>query len=113
MVITGQKPVKKSKQGRFQVLDILSMMKPVTKFSTSLIDAARVASTIAHAIMVAEDEKPGAVHIELPEDVAREEAGEEYQPIVFEKIRRPVADEKAIASIKTYLESAYRPIILI
>ena len=74
MVITGQKPIKKSKQGRFQVIDVVSMMKPVTKFTTTLIDASRVASTVAHAIMMAEDEKPGAVHIELPEDIAAEDA---------------------------------------
>ena len=58
LVITGQKPIKKSKQGRFQVIDVVSMMKPVTKFTTSLIDASRVATTIAHAIHTAEDEKP-------------------------------------------------------
>ena len=58
MVITGQKPIKKSKQGRFQVIDIVSMMRPVTKFTTSIVDASRVASTIAHAIITAEQEKP-------------------------------------------------------
>jgi acetolactate synthase-1/2/3 large subunit len=58
MVITGQKPLKKSKQGRFQVLDIVGMMKPVTKYSTSVVDGARVASTVAHAFLTAASEKP-------------------------------------------------------
>ena len=31
MMITGQKPIKKSKQGRFQILDVCSMMSPITK----------------------------------------------------------------------------------
>lgn len=112
MVITGQKPIKKSKQWRFQVLDVVGMMKPITKFSTSIIDAARVSSTIAHAITIAEDEKPGAVHIELAEDIARDDASE-YQPIVFDKMRRPVPDEKAIQSIVSYLRKAHRPMILV
>lgn len=112
MVITGQKPIKKSKQWRFQVLDVVSMMKPITKFSTSIIDAARVSSTIAHAITVAEDEKPWAVHIELAEDIARDDASE-YQPVVYDKIRRPIADDKAMQSIVWYLEKAHRPMILV
>ena len=70
LVITGQKPIKKSKQGHFQIIDVVSMMKPVTKYTTSIVDGTRVPSTMSHAIMCAESEKPGAVHIELPEDIA-------------------------------------------
>lgn len=112
MVITGQKPVKKSKQGRFQVIDIVSMMKPITKFTTSLIDASRVASTVTHAIMMAEEEKPGAVHIELPEDVASEDATL-YQPLQLLPVRRPIPDIKAVSQFFSLLESAERPMILI
>jgi acetolactate synthase-1/2/3 large subunit len=112
LVITGQKPVKKSKQGRFQVIDVVSMMKPITKFTTSLIDASRVATTIAHAIHTAEDEKPWAVHIELPEDIAREDA-HGYTPFTFEKIRRPIPDDKAIAQLISSLETAKTPVLLI
>jgi len=35
MMVTGQKPVKKSKQGRFQILDVVEMMKPITKYAVS------------------------------------------------------------------------------
>lgn len=112
LVITGQKPVKKSKQGRFQVIDVVSMMKPVTKFTTSLIDASRVATTIAHAIHTAEDEKPWAAHIELPEDIAREDA-HGYTPFVYEKTRRPIPDDKAILQLIQRLEQAQHPCILI
>jgi len=112
MVITGQKPVKKSKQWRFQVIDVVSMMKPVTKFTTSLIDASRVSTTIAHAIHTAEDEKPWAVHIELPEDIAREDA-HGYKPFTYDKTRRPIPDDKAIHNVISQLEHAKRPCILI
>ena len=33
LMITGQKPIKTSKQGRFQVIDIVDMMRPITKFT--------------------------------------------------------------------------------
>jgi acetolactate synthase-1/2/3 large subunit len=88
------------------------MMKPITKFTTSLIDASRVATTIAHAIHTAEGEKPGAVHIELPEDIAREDA-HGYTPFTFEKIRRPIPDDKAIAHLISYIETAKTPVLLI
>ncbi len=88
------------------------MMKPITKFTTSLIDVSRVTTTVAHAIHTAEDEKPWAVHIELPEDIAREDA-HGYTPFVYEKTRRPVPDDKAIAQLITHLETAHRPILLI
>lgn len=112
MVITGQKPVKKSKQWRFQVIDVVSMMKPVTKFTTSLIDASRVATTIAHAIHTAEDEKPWAVHIELPEDIAREDA-HGYTPFTYQKTRRPVPDDKAIDQLIERIGQAKRPLLLV
>ena len=58
LVITGQKPIKKSKQGQFQIIDVVGMMKPITKFSTTLIDPSRTAATVAHALSLAEAEKP-------------------------------------------------------
>lgn len=112
LVITGQKPIKRSKQGRFQVIDVVAMMKPVTKFTTTIVDAARVPSTIAHALRKAKTERPGAVHIELPEDIAGESA-EGFEPIILEKIRRPIPDPKAIASIIAKLEKAKTPLLLI
>jgi len=112
IVITGQKPIKKSKQGRFQVIDVVGMMKPVTKYSTSIVDASRVASTLAHAFLTAESERPGAVHIELPEDIAGEKASDS-DPIVSEKVRRPVIDDKALTSLIKKIEQAQRPMILV
>jgi acetolactate synthase-1/2/3 large subunit len=58
MVITGQKPIQKSKQGQFQIIDVVGMMKPITKFSTSIVSPSKVAYTVNNAIRIAEDEKP-------------------------------------------------------
>lgn len=113
LVITGQKPIKHSKQWKFQVIDVVSMMKPVTKFSTVIVDGARVPSLLAHSFMIAEDEKPWAVHLELPEDIAAEMVADEFKPIIQEKVRRPIPDEKAIQAIISKLESASRPMILV
>ena len=113
LVITGQKPIKQSKQGKFQVIDVVGMMKPVTKYASVIVDGARVPSLLSHAFVTAESEKPGAVHLELPEDIAGEMVDDHFAPIEFEKIRRPVPGHKAIASIISKLESAKHPMILV
>jgi len=113
LVITGQKPIKHSKQGKFQVIDVVWMMKPVTKFSSVIVDGARVPSLLSHAFALAEAEKPGAVHLELPEDIAGEMIDDDYSPIKFEKIRRPVPDTKAIQKVIAKLEKAKKPMILV
>ena len=69
LVITGQKPIRQSKQGKFQIIDVVGMMKPVTKLSASIVDGVRIPSMVAHALTTAEEERPGAVHLELPEDI--------------------------------------------
>lgn len=111
LVITGQKPIKRSKQGKFQIIDVVGMMKPITKLSDTLVSADRVPSTLYHAIRVAEQERPGAVHLEFPEDIAEEESN--IPPITWEKVRRPTPDDKSIKSLIEAVEQAKSPIILI
>ena len=72
LMVTGQKPIKKSKQGRFQILDVVAMMDPITKFTHQLASADNIPSRVREAYRLAEEEKPGAVHLELAEDVADE-----------------------------------------
>lgn len=113
LVITGQKPIKHSKQGKFQVIDVVGMMTPVTKFSSVIVDGARVPSLLSHALHTAESEKPWAVHLELPEDIAGEMISDDFAPIISEKIRRPVAESKTIQLVIQKLVSAKHPMILI
>ncbi len=72
MMITGQKPIRKSKQGQFQIVDVVGMMKPITKFTTQITDGATIPKLIRDAVASAESERPGPVHFEFPEDVARD-----------------------------------------
>ena len=111
MMITGQKPIKKSKQGRFQIVDIVEMMKPLTQFTRQVVDANKVPGLVREAIRIAEEERPGAVHIELPEDVAAEEG--ESTPYEINEVRRPGADKRAIDRAAEMICAAERPLILI
>ena len=115
IVITGQKPQNHSKQGAFQIIDVVWMMKPVTKHTTSIVSWERIPYILENAFRIAEEEKPWAVHLELPEDIAAEEVADEYAIVDLwvKKIRRPVADYKAIPELISELEKAKTPIILI
>lgn len=114
IIITGQKPIRTSKQGRFQVIDVVSMMKPITKYAYTIVDGARISSTLAHAFQLATQERPGAIHIELPEDIAGHDVPSQYAtPISSGKIRRPEIDEKQLTQLVDLLQDAKRPMILV
>jgi acetolactate synthase-1/2/3 large subunit len=111
LVITGQKPVKTSKQGRFQVIDVVDMMRPITKYTTQVVSGDRIPSVIREAFRLAHDERPGAVHIELPEDIAAETTTTALIPASI--VRRPIAEYKAITHAVDMIEQANSPILLI
>jgi len=111
MMITGQKPIKKSKQGRFQILDVVAMMGPITKYTHQMASSDNIPSRVREAIRLAEEEKPGAVHIELPEDIADEHT--DSLPIKRTVARRPAADSKAVAEAVRRIQDAKSPILVI
>ena len=111
LVITGQKPVRASKQGRFQIVDVVRMMEPITKWAASIPSAGRIPSMVHEAIKLSESERPGATHLELPEDIAEETS--DALPIPWTKVRRPVPDEKAIAQAIDAVERAHSPLIIV
>ncbi|WP_257548662.1 acetolactate synthase large subunit [Sphingopyxis sp. DBS4] len=111
MMITGQKPIKKSKQGRFQILDVVAMMGPITKYTHQMASSDNIPSRVREAFRLAEEEKPGAVHIELPEDIADEHT--ESLPLKRSHSRRPTADVKSIREAVKALENAKSPVLVI
>jgi acetolactate synthase-1/2/3 large subunit len=111
LMITGQKPIKTSKQGRFQILDVVHMMGPITKFTHQLASAENIPARVREAFRVAQEEKPGASHLELPEDVARETTN--AAPIPKSQSRRPVPDQKSVRIAVKRIEAAVSPLLVI
>ncbi len=111
MMITGQKPIKSSKQGRFQILDVVAMMRPLTKFTHQMASSDNIPSRVREAFRLAQEEKPGAVHIEFPEDIADEMT--ESRPIKASFNRRPSADAKAVHAAVKRIEAARSPLLVI
>ncbi len=111
MMITGQKPILRSKQGHFQIVDMVRMFKPVTKYAEQIKHGDRIPAMVREAFRQAESERPGAVHLELPEDIAAEQTS--LNPIPVEKTRRPDANEKAVNKALEAIVAAKNPLILV
>ncbi|NWF55436.1 MAG: acetolactate synthase large subunit [Syntrophaceae bacterium] len=109
--ISAQKPRRKNWQGKFQLLDVPGIMNPVTKKTISISDPDRIPTVVRNAFKTAEAERPGAVHLELPEDVAEEEttAGVQRRG----EVRRPLADSRAIERAGEMIAKAQNPLIIL
>jgi acetolactate synthase-1/2/3 large subunit len=111
MMITGQKPVKSSKQGQFQIIDVCDMMQSITKYTRQIVSGDSIPSRVRESFRLAEGERPGAVHLELPEDIADEQTDEPLIPASMH--RRPTAEAKGVALAVAMIEAAKQPLLLI
>lgn len=111
LMITGQKPIRTSKQGHFQIVDIVDMMRPLTKSTHQLVSADGIPARVRDAFRRAEEERPGAVHIELPQDIAGDDTDARLLPAP--STRRPLAEDKAIAAAAEAIRSAKHPLLMI
>jgi acetolactate synthase-1/2/3 large subunit len=111
MMITGQKPIKKSKQGRFQIVDIIELMRPITKHTHQIVNGNNIPAMIRESFRLAIEERPGAVHLELPEDIAAEDCDANLFKVVGH--RRPDADQMALNEAVKMIENAKMPLLLI
>lgn len=112
VVITGQKPIKAGLQGKFQVLDVVRMMEPLVKDSDQIVYGRQIPSLVRGAFRIAEEERPGAVHLELPEDIAREDVENEN---IFPRqtIHRLFATDRAIEKAAAVITQSKRPLLLV
>ena len=111
VIITGQKPIKKSKQAKFQIINVVEMMEPLTKYTKQIVNGNTIPALVREAFRLAVEERPGAVHLELPEDIAEEETNS--HPIEIHQVRRPIAEMKAISKAVNMIQDARRPLLLI
>jgi acetolactate synthase-1/2/3 large subunit len=112
ILITGQKPILSSRQARFQVVDIVSTMRPLTKHSRQIVSAASIPSVVREAFRMAMEERLGPVHLELPEDIAREMT-EVTAVIPSHRSDWPVASDGALAAAAEMILRAERPMVML
>jgi acetolactate synthase-1/2/3 large subunit len=112
ILITGQKAVMSAKQARFQIVDIVASMKPLTKMTRQIVSAAAIPATVRDAFRVAMEERPGPVHLELPEDIAGEEVPD-VPVIPVHPLERPIAHAAALDRAEAAILAAKRPLVMI
>ncbi|MBJ6983172.1 acetolactate synthase large subunit [Luteimonas sp. MC1750] len=111
LMITGQKPIRSSRQGHFQIIDTIGTLRPLTKYTRQLVSADSIPARVREAFRRAEDERPGATHLELPQDIAGDPT--DAVPIARSYSRRPVAEHKAIARAAAAIRDARHPLLMI
>ena len=111
VLITGQKPIRQSRQAHFQIVDVVAAMRPLTKQSQQIVSASAIPTLVRNAFRLAAEERPGPVHLELPEDVAREDAGD--APLVpVHAVELAVASPQAIARAAELILAARFPLLM-
>jgi acetolactate synthase-1/2/3 large subunit len=112
LMITGQKAIMSSRQARFQIVDVIAAMKPLTKLSRQIVGTASIPTLVRDAFRVAMEERPGPVHLELPEDIAGEEC-EDVPLVPPHPIEIPVAHRDALDRAAEMILHAKRPLIML
>jgi acetolactate synthase-1/2/3 large subunit len=113
LFLTGQKPVRASKQGRFQILNVVEHFQSICKKSHSIVDANLIPTAVRDAVRVALREKPGPAHLELPEDIGDQKLAAPPTFVDVTAVRRSIADDKAISHAVEMLCAASAPILVI
>ncbi|TVR62230.1 MAG: acetolactate synthase large subunit [Gemmatimonadales bacterium] len=111
VMLTGQKPIRTSKQGAFQIIDVVGMMRPLTKYTRQVVGADGIPSQLREAFRLAREERPGAAHLEIPEDILRDRS--DAEPLESGFVRIPVAEEESVQKAADLLAGARRPLLVI
>lgn len=110
LVLTGQGSTDRLHKESHQIMDVVSMFKPVTKWATTILNPETIPEIVRKAVRLARSEKPGAVHLELPEDVASMPV--KGSPMTPRRFRRSVPDDKIVDQAFEMLKNAKRPVII-
>ena len=110
LVLTGQGASTRLHKESHQVMDVVDMFEPVTKWATTVLHPQSIPELVRKAVRLARTEKPGAVHLELPEDIAKLEV--DKAPLKVQKFRRPVPADKIMDIAFARIKAAKRPVII-
>jgi acetolactate synthase-1/2/3 large subunit len=111
IMITGQKGILSSRQARFQIVDVVAGMKPLTKLSRQIVSPTMIPTLVREAFLTAQEERPGPVHLELPEDIAAEEC-DAVRLIPPHPVELPVASATALDRAARMIMAAKSPLIM-
>lgn len=114
VAISGQASLNRRHKESHQYIDVISMFKPVTKWNTSIPKAEVIPEAVRKAFKIAQTEKPGSTHLELPEDVAEEQISDAsaMKPLFVQAPVKPEPAPSQVARAIQAIAAAKRPVIL-
>ena len=112
IMITGQKGILSSPQARFQIVDIVAAMRPLTKLSRQIVSPRMIPTLVREAFRVATEERPGPVHLELPEDIAGA-ACEDVPLVPPHTVELPLASPESLDRAAALILAARRPLLML
>jgi acetolactate synthase-1/2/3 large subunit len=110
VALTGQSDLERMHKESHQFIDLLRLMRPITKWNARLTDEAIIPEVVRKAFKLAESEKPGATHIDLPEDVMARPL--DAQPLPRMEVARPEPNARDILRAADMIKSAVNPVVL-
>ncbi|TMD27079.1 MAG: acetolactate synthase large subunit, partial [Chloroflexi bacterium] len=112
VALTGQTGSDKIHKEAHQFVDIVRMLEPVTKWSQRVELAGSIPEVVRKAFRVAQLEKPGPAHIELPENIAAGRVPDALRPVEPTSTYLPEPSEDALAVAARLISSSERPLVL-
>jgi acetolactate synthase I/II/III large subunit len=110
VALTGQGDLERMHKESHQYIDLLRVMRPITKWNARLSDPAIIPEVVRKAFKLAEAEKPGSTHIELPEDVMAAEV--EAEPLPSRRQARPEPAARELLKAADLVRGAINPVAL-
>ena len=110
VAITGQGDLIKHHKEAHQYIDISDVFRPITKWTTKIVDTEIIPEVVRKAFKVAQMERPGATHIEFPEDIARKQSN--AMPLPVTPTAKYIPHESDILMASKLIKSAKCPMIL-
>ena len=112
IAITGQVGTDRMHNASHQYLDLVAMFEPVTKWNAQIVRPSITPEIVRKAFKIAKSEKPGAVHIDLPENIADMEVT--GQPLLVKGDRNPIyASYSSLSEAALLISQAKNPLILV
>ena len=113
LMITGQKPIKTSKQGQFQIVDVVDMMDPITKYTQQIVSGANIPYASSRGLSAwPKRNGPAPCHLELPEDIAQEEVtGASFASQL--RPGDPLPRKSRFSRLLRWIKEARRPLLVI
>ncbi|HMA52665.1 MAG TPA: acetolactate synthase large subunit [Magnetospirillaceae bacterium] len=112
IILTGQKGILSSRQAKFQIVDVVAAMRPLTKMSRQIVSPSTIPTLVRDAFRVATEERPGPVHLELPEDIAAASC-EPMTLIPPHPVEMPLASATALDRAAEMILKAERPLLML